>query len=291
MSRSISPGILNSNEVEYKIMTNNNLKISLPTASPPWTRLGKKIESMCRKALYDFKLLEKSTSVGIALSGGKDSLTLLFMLKAIVGRGFPDFKITAFHVNGEFSCGAGVNEAFLKGICRELDIELVCLASNQTRETLECYSCSRERRKLIFNAARAKGCQVVAFGHHRDDSIQTLLMNLFHKGEFAANLAKVPMYEYGITIIRPLIYVPESDILEFAKLYGFSRVTCQCPIGQDSLRKQTDKWISSLEKTFPNLRENLSHASLNYASDKAARNPRQGNPFNTSKISKEIAIG
>ena len=250
-------------------MTQSLLQISLPIASPPWTKLGKKIESMCRKALYDFNLLENTTSIAVALSGGKDSLAMLFMLKAISGRGFPELKIHAIHVGGEFSCGAGVNESFLKGICRKLDVEFISCESKQKRETLECYSCSRERRKLIFDAAKKVGATTIAFGHHRDDSIQTLLMNLFHKGEFAANLPKVPMIDYGITIIRPLIYVPENDIREFAKLYGFARITCQCPVGQDSLRKKTDNLISLLEETYPNIRSNLSLASLLYASDKA----------------------
>lgn len=252
-------------------MLENLTQISLPIASPPWTRLGKKIESMCRKALYDFKLLENTSSIAVALSGGKDSLAMLFLLKAISGRGFPDLKIHAVHVAGEFSCGAGVNESFLRGICKKLDVDFITCQSTQKRETLECYSCSRERRRLIFDAAKAVGATTIAFGHHRDDSIQTLLMNLFHKGEFAANLAKVPMHDYGITIIRPFIYVSENDIKEFARLYGFARITCQCPIGQDSLRKQTEKWISLLEQTYPNVRENLSQASLNYASNKALR--------------------
>jgi tRNA(Ile)-lysidine synthetase-like protein len=252
-------------------MKDSILKISLPIASPPWTGLGKKIESMCRKAIYDYKMLENSCNIAIALSGGKDSLTLLYMLKAISGRGFNNLNISAIHVGGEFSCGAGINENFIKGICKELNVNFISLQSTQKKETLECYSCSRERRKLIFDAAKSLNATTIAFGHHRDDSIQTLLMNLFHKGEFAANLAKVPMHDYGVTIIRPLIYVSEKEIIEFAKMYGFSRITCQCPIGQDSLRKHTEKWISQLETTYPNIRENLAHASINYASDKALR--------------------
>jgi tRNA(Ile)-lysidine synthase TilS/MesJ len=209
--------------------------------------------------------------LGIALSGGKDSLCLLFLLKAISGRGAPPFNITAIHVDGEFSCGAGVNANYLKNICKQLDVEFISCRSTQKRETLECYSCSRERRKLIFDAAKNIGSTTIAFGHHRDDSIQTLLMNLFHKGEFAANLAKIHMHDYGVTIIRPFIYLSEQEILDFARLYGFARITCQCPVGQNSLRKQTEAWIRHLEKTFPNIRTNLSHASLTYASDKASK--------------------
>ncbi len=247
------------------------LKISLPIASPPWTFLGRKLESLCRKALHTFALVEGVEKLGIALSGGKDSLTMLYLLKAISGRGFPNFSLHAFHVQGEFSCGSSIDNHFLQSICDALSIPLTICVSKQKRETLECYSCSRERRSLIFNAAKENGITTIAFGHHKDDSIQTLLMNLFHKAEFAANLPKIPMYDYGITIIRPLIYTSEEEIKEFAKLYGFNRITCQCPVGQNSLRKKTENILKELEETFPNIRDNLSQASFTYASDKALK--------------------
>ncbi len=136
-------------------------------------------------------------------------------------------------------------------------MEFISCESKQEREKLECYSCSRERRALIFDAAKGFGARTVAFGHHRDDNAQTLLMNLLHKGEFAGMLPKVPMHDYGVTIIRPLIYVSEEEIVEFAKMHGFARIVCQCPVGQNSMRKRTKELIASLEREFPNARENL----------------------------------
>ncbi len=245
------------------------LNLHLPVARPPWTGLGRRLESMCRKALYEFELLDSSNKIAIALSGGKDSLALLYLLSAISGRGFPPFEITAIHVGGPFSCGAGVSEGFLRGICKELGVNYISCDSKQKRETLECYSCSRERRSLIFEAAKSVGATTVAFGHHRDDSVQTLLMNLLHKGEFAAMLPKVPMHDYGVTIIRPLIFIAEEEIVEFAKMYGFVRILCQCPVGQNSVRKQTKDLIAEVEKIFPNAKENLGSASLLYGSQKA----------------------
>ncbi|MGC2595211.1 MAG: tRNA 2-thiocytidine biosynthesis TtcA family protein [Rhabdochlamydiaceae bacterium] len=245
------------------------LNLHFPIARPPWTKLGRKLESMCRKAIYEFELLKDVKKLAIALSGGKDSLTLLYLLKAISGRGLPEFELYAIHVGGAFSCGAGVSERFLRGICQELKVPFLTCSSEQERENLECYSCSRKRRTLIFEAAKKVGATTVAFGHHRDDSVQTLLMNLLHKGEFAAMLPKIPMHDYGVTIIRPLIYVSEEEILEFAKMYGFTRVVCQCPVGQTSMRKRTKELIASLEKEFPNAQNNLSLASLRYGSKKA----------------------
>lgn len=247
------------------------MRIGIPIARPPWTALGKELESRLRKALFDFSMLQGNVEkVAIALSGGKDSLGLLFLLHAIRGRGFPLFEIHAIHVNGEFSCGAGVDAGFLGTICRELDVPFTTRSSTQKREELECYRCSRERRRLIFEAAKEVGATTVAFGHHRDDSAQTLLLNLFHKAEFAANLPKVHMYDYGVTIIRPLIYIDEESLKMFAKHYGFARISCQCPVGQTSKRKVVDQLLKDIEAHFPHVRSNLAKAGLQYGSDKAA---------------------
>ncbi len=243
----------------------------LPVAAPPWTKLGKRLESLCRKAIFELSLLEGVTKVAVALSGGKDSLTLLYLLKAISGRGIQNFEIIAIHVGGAFSCGAGISEKFLEGICKELGVKLIIREATQKLEDLECYSCSRKRRTLIFNAAKEEGATVIAFGHHKDDSVQTLLMNLLHKAEFAGNLAKVPMQDYGITIIRPLIFILEDEIKEFAKLYNFNRIVCGCPVGQNSLRKKTKELIEQMKEHFPNALENLFQASLEYGSKKAEK--------------------
>ena len=96
-------------------------------------------------------------------------------------------------------------------------------------------------------------------------------MNLLHKAEFAGNLPKIEMREYGITIIRPLIYIAEQDIRTFAKQQGFARITCRCPVGQRSLRKQTDDLLSEIEAIFPNARTNIAQAALLYGSNKASK--------------------
>jgi tRNA(Ile)-lysidine synthase TilS/MesJ len=234
---------------------------------PPWTGLGKKIESKVRKALFDFD--QVSPKIAVALSGGKDSITLLLMLKAISGRGFIPFQLHAVHVSGEFSCGGGVTTPYLKSICDSLSIPLTVKESKKTLDDLECYSCSRERRKLLFDAAKEAGCTTIAFGHHQDDNAQTVLMNLLHKGEFCGNLPKLYMHDFQITIIRPLIYVTEQEAKEFAALQGFLRIVCRCPVGQNSMRKKTDLLIQDLEHHFPNARANLSSAALLFGSEKA----------------------
>lgn len=239
------------------------------------SNLGRYLESQLRKQLHEHEMIPEHGGIAIALSGGKDSLTMLHLMARIRGRGFRDFPMIAIHVGGAFSCGAGVNEAFLRRTCAALDVPLTVCHTSQSLDDLECYSCSRQRRSLIFNAALQQGCPTVAFGHHRDDAIQTLLLNLFHKGEFCGNLPVVPMHRYGITIIRPLMLMSEDDIRRFAQNEGFARVTCQCPVGANSKRKTVEELIKNIEQDFPHLRKNLYHAMQSYGSNKAALPPDQ----------------
>lgn len=232
------------------------------------SKIERKIESSCRKALYDFKLVDDCPKIAVALSGGKDSLTLLYILKSISGRGFPPFNIEAIHIAGEFTCGAGVDQAFLQKITDELEIPLHIVETKH--QASECYSCSRDRRNHLFAKAKEIGASTIAFGHHRDDSVQTLLMNLLHKGEFVANLPKIYMHHYNVTIIRPLIFVSEDEIITFAQQKAFLRITCQCPIGQNSMRKKVKNLLEEIERLYPHARANLASAGLVYGSPKAA---------------------
>lgn len=231
--------------------------------------IEKRLESSFRKALYDYKMLEGVEQVSVALSGGKDSLTLLWLLHAISGKGFPQLKLHAIHVSGAFSCGAGVNTDYLQEFCKKLNVELHIRTSNQKLEDLECYSCSRTRRSLIFETAKTLNAPTIAFGHHQDDQAQTVLMNLFHKGEFAGNLPYLKMIHFGVTLIRPLIYIREEEIIEFAKQLGFFRILCKCPVGQNSMRKKTAHLLEEIETLFPHAKKNIARAGLLHGSEKA----------------------
>ena len=246
--------------------------MQIPIVKHPFSKIGKKIESAVRKASLEFLLLDED-KVAVALSGGKDSLTLLYMLKALSGRGFRKFQIFAIFVESEFSCGAGVSKTYLKEICDSLDVKFISLNFSKKdlwkTKKFDCYICSRIRRKLIFEKAKELNIKTIAFGHHRDDANQTLIMNLLHKAEFSTILPKLEMKKYFITIIRPLIFIEEIDIISFAKNYGFLRSVCQCPHGSTSMRAKSEEIISDLEKNFQNSRKNLFKASLLYGSKKA----------------------
>ncbi|MEL7431919.1 MAG: tRNA 2-thiocytidine biosynthesis TtcA family protein [Chlamydiota bacterium] len=236
---------------------------------PPWTLLGKTLESKVRKALFTFDLLAGVDRLAIALSGGKDSLTLLFLLHAILGRGVKPVPLVAIHVSGEFSCGSSVNKQMLSSMCEELGVPLFLETSEQKADSLRCYSCSRERRRLLFERAKKEQCSHIAFGHHKDDATETLLLNMLHKAEFASMLPKVPMKKYGITILRPLIFLEEKEILRFATKENFLRTTCKCPRGALSQRNKTRQILEYMERSFPRARSNLFLAGSQYGSKKA----------------------
>ncbi|BEU44198.1 tRNA 2-thiocytidine biosynthesis protein TtcA [Chlamydia psittaci] len=237
---------------------------------PPWTKSGKRIESLVRKALYTYSMLENHAKIVIALSGGKDSLSLLLMLKAISGRGFPKLDLYAVNIGGKYSCGSEVSKQYLANICDKIHVPYSSITSPYDPEVPECYSCSQVRRRLLFQAAKDVGATAVAFGHHRDDVVQTALMNLLHKAEFSGMLPVLDMVHFGITILRPLILTPESWIRKFAKESGFSRVTCRCPVV--SLRTKTEEALKLLEDVFPQARHNIALAIEQHGLSKAQKN-------------------
>lgn len=248
---------------------NDGQLLSLPPLAS-LASLQKRLESRVRKALYEHQMIQEGDSIAVALSGGKDSLTLLQLLHQISGRGFPKIQLVAIHVSGAFSCGASLGGGQLDAFCERLQVPLhLCYAEQKEEGELHCYSCSRERRRLLFAKAKELGAVKVAFGHHREDHVQTLLMNLLHKGEFAGNLPKVPMLKYGITILRPLIYAEEQLISSYAKAAGFLRAVCRCPVGQTSQRRRTEELLAHLETLFPYARSNLARAAWLYGSEGA----------------------
>ncbi|NGX33188.1 MAG: tRNA 2-thiocytidine biosynthesis protein TtcA [Candidatus Anoxychlamydiales bacterium] len=237
--------------------------------SHPFIGKGKKIESMVRKALFDFSLLDEVKSLAVALSGGKDSICLILMLKAIIGKGFKKVNLSAIHIDGDFSCGASFEKKFLQSFCDEINVKLYFKEQKNSLKNFNCYTCSRKRRGLIFNIAKENDIDTIAFGHHREDNIETLLLNLFHIGDFEAMLPKIKFQKFDKTIIRPLIYVSEKDIITFAKQNEILKTFCKCPLGQKSKRVDVKKIIKDIEREFPNIKSNLSKASFLYGSKKA----------------------
>jgi tRNA 2-thiocytidine biosynthesis protein TtcA len=225
------------------------------------TKTGSRINSKIGKAIHDYNLIEPGDKILVAVSGGKDSLTLLTLLKSIQSWAPVDFEIFAAHIISDFHCSGYMHEDFLKDIFNSMDIRYVFkeIKVLDDKGKTSCFWCSWNRRKALFELADENGCKKVALGHHKDDIAETMLMNLFYNGEISAMNPRQELFEGKITVIRPLCYVEEKIIKQFAKESEFPEQLCSCPFGKDSRRKYVKDLIRETERRTPkiNIKTNI----------------------------------
>lgn len=210
------------------------------------------------RAIIDYGMLADGDKVAVAVSGGKDSLTLLKILHE--RRKFVpiSYDLLAVHIDmGPHYGDSAQLETYLASLAIPYHIEKVDITRDKPFEEISCFWCSWNRRKAIFQAADRFGCTKVAFGHHQDDIIETMLLNLFFHGEIAAMSPRQELFGGKIVIIRPLAYVEERMIVKYAPLLGFPGQSCVCPHSRTSNRTRMTEIISSIEKVCPEVKTNL----------------------------------
>lgn len=225
------------------------------------TRTGNKINSGIGRALGEYDLIEDGDRILVAVSGGKDSLTLLKLLKEIQKWAPVKYEIFAVHVKTDLRRRGGARENVLAALFRDMDVEHVFKKVKVLDEKgkTSCFWCSWNRRKVIFATADELGCNKVALGHHKDDIAETMLMNLLYNGEISAMNPRQELFGGKITLIRPLSYVDESLIKAFAKESGFPEQPRKCPFGRNSKRKYVKDLIKEAERRTPkaNIKTNI----------------------------------
>ena len=210
------------------------------------------------KAIIDYKMLASGDKIAVAVSGGKDSLTLLRVLND--RRKFVPIKyeLLAVHIDMGYPCHhPKILAEYFKKIGVNYHIEKIDILQGKTRKDISCFWCSWNRRKALFEAADRFGCTKVALGHHKDDIIETILMNLFFHGEISAMSPKQELFKGKITIIRPLAYVEEDMIMRFAKSAGFPHQKCSCPNSLTSNRTKIADIIKDIKKVCPDVKTNI----------------------------------
>ncbi|MGE5197159.1 MAG: ATP-binding protein [Deltaproteobacteria bacterium] len=210
------------------------------------------------KAITDYGMMADGDKVAVAVSGGKDSLTLLKVL-ADRQKFVPiKYELLAVHIDLGYPCmHPKILAEYFKSQGINYHIEKVDILRGKTRKDISCFWCSWNRRKALFETAVRFGCNKVAFGHHHDDIIETILMNLFFHGEISAMAPKQELFKGKIVIIRPLAYVEEDMIRRFAREAGFPHEKCSCPNSITSNRTRMEKLIRELEKTCPDVKKNI----------------------------------
>lgn len=228
--------------------------------------LEKKLLHYTGKAIADFNMIQHGDRVMVCLSGGKDSFTMLHVLRLLQMRAKIDFEIFAFTLD---QAQPGWDDRALKVWLTERNIAHEIL----TRDTYSivkekipegqtyCSLCSRLRRGIIYTYAEDKGYNKIALGHHRDDLIRTLLMSILYNGEIRSMPPKLLSDNKKHIVIRPLAYCQESDIAAFAQIMEYPIIPCTlCGSQENLIRKKVKTLIDQLALENPKVPSNILHA-------------------------------
>ena len=228
--------------------------------------LEKKFNKLCRKVgktIREQGLLSEGDRLLIGLSGGKDSYLLLETL-AERKRTFPfQIDIYAVHISLQ-NVLYSMDLNYMEKLCRDLNIPLyireIAPDFEQDKKKAPCFVCSWHRRKEIFNLGKELDCNKLVFGHHRDDVLETYMMNLMYRGSISSLPYTLNMFDGRVQLIRPLLDLWEKEIAEFADLRKYPKAEKSCVYDDQTKRKQTRKLIEEMAQSYSNSKINMFHA-------------------------------
>jgi tRNA 2-thiocytidine biosynthesis protein TtcA len=216
-------------------------------------------------AVREFDMIREDDRIAVAVSGGKDSLGLLRLLQAYRRSAGMRFELAVVHVLGDATGVIALHPPLGEWLADEkvpCRVVLPDLAADDELP-LTCQRCTWLRRKAIFQAADALGCNVVAFAHHADDAAQTTLLNLLYGADVRTLAPSADYFEGRFRLIRPLIYVPETDLTRFARASRFPPAPPACPRSDKSRRRRVAEMLKLLGRDYlTQARPNLIRAGL-----------------------------
>jgi tRNA 2-thiocytidine biosynthesis protein TtcA len=225
--------------------------------SVEFNKLRKRLVRNTREALDKFGMVRPGEKWLVALSGGKDSYGLLALLLDLKWRGLLPVELLACNLDqGQPNFPKHILPEFLERLGIEHRIEYKDTYSIVTDKLPQgatyCSLCSRLRRGNLYRVAREEGCSALVLGHHRDDSLETFFMNMFHGGKLAAMPAKLVNDEGDLAVLRPLIYCAEEDLQRFSDAMQFPIIPCDLCGSQDGLERNAMKaMLTDIEKRMP----------------------------------------
>jgi tRNA 2-thiocytidine biosynthesis protein TtcA len=232
----------------------------------------KEIRSLMGRAIHRFGLIQDRGRILVGVSGGKDSLTLLHLLHERRKRVQTHYDLIAVHIALGFNSErANTLKDFFEREGLSYHIEFTDIGkranSSENREN-PCFLCSWERRKRLFQLAYRLKCNKVALGHHKDDLIETLLLNIFYSGEISTMVPIQTLFKGKITLIRPLVLIEEKKIERFARELGLPFGPSGCPHSGRTKRREVKELIETLgkknRKVKGNIFRSLSNIKLDY---------------------------
>lgn len=233
-------------------------------------KLMRRIEQRFMKGIVQYGLIEEGDKILVGLSGGKDSLALLELLARRSRIYKPRFSVVAVHVvmtNIAYESDMDYLRTYAEGLgvpFVRYETSFDPLTDNRKSP---CFLCSWNRRKALFTVAKEQGCNKIALGHHMDDILETLLMNMTFQGAFSTMPPRLVMRKFDMTIIRPMCLVHESDLVEMAALRGYRKQIKNCPYEKDSHRSEMKDVLKRLEAMNPEARFSLWSSMNNVQAD------------------------
>ena len=233
-------------------------------------KLYKRIKNGVGRAIADFNLIEEGDRIAVAVSGGKDSYTLLNMLEALRRRAPVKYELVALTIDSGYpGFRADIVAAHLQETGVPYHVETTnhfeIIKEKRRPGSSYCSICARLKRGVLYTLAQQFGCNKLALGHHLDDFIETLLLNQFYVGSLKAMAPRMLADNGATVVIRPLVYVEEQEIIPFARQNGFPVVCCCCPVcGTADLQRQRMKTLlAELERENPSVKRSLLRALAN----------------------------
>ena len=225
-----------------------------------------KLYSYSRQCIQQFDLIQEGDRITLGISGGKDSLALLYAmagLKKIYPKKFEIIAVTADLGFGSFDMSA------VENLCRELEVEyhllktdIATILKEKVKKGTYCAMCAKLRKGAINNFAKEHGCNKVAYAHHQDDIVETMLLSLIYEGQFYTFGPKTYYKEADITVIRPLINIPESDMKGFRNKYSLPCVKNPCPHDGTTRRQYVKDLVAKINKDNPGVKKKMYNAIL-----------------------------
>lgn len=220
----------------------------------------KRVEEKVKRAIFDYGLIQTGDRVLIGLSGGKDSLALVELLGRRSKIFNPRFEVVVAHVimrNIPYHSDLDYLRQQVEAQGLPFIVEETAFDPSTDRRKSPCFLCSWMRRKALFEIAKREGCGKLALGHHQDDILETLLMNMIHQGAFGTMPPRLRMDKFAMEIIRPLCLVTEQELRRVAAARGYRQQLKRCPYETASNRAEMKELLTRMEAISPDARRSL----------------------------------
>ncbi len=234
------------------------------------TRFRKKIWSKFTSAVVEYELLKPGDKVAVAISGGKDSLLMAKLFQELKKHGRDNFDVEYIAMDPGFT---PANRRLLEEQCDHMGIPVKIFGKkifgvlDRNARSYPCYLCAKMRRGALYSIAEELGCNKLALGHHFDDVVETVMMNILCSGRFQTMLPKLKSANFpGLELIRPLYHIREEDILNFTLENGLSPMNCGCVVAAkktSSKRAEIKKLIKTMGSTFQNVEKSIFNSTKN----------------------------